>query len=328
MKIWSLQDRKLYWRDAQLLEKIENELLKVKCEMCYFEYDDFEELEHLMSLPTANQTAAQYPWTNQKIEIGIHLMRKIEQGQQLLNKAFQIYLDQKNNSNTQVKTIEAIEEKQALEENYGKPSDTHRVFEEQVHVLGAANPEVQVADGNDQIPGDDGDNQTDVSSGNDEELFLSFSPPCIEADIPKANQDDGNELDDDEDSWTDISDISSDDDFSIDFFPFRCTSVFRFLKQHLTNDEITIDHLKKLYPGCQDVVQRDLHNIITNYRVILEGYALIAKICLEMNEIFDQIIHILADIPEKLIQMVAQPIGDGDPAKELAEFLRLLLIQQ
>ncbi len=64
MKIWSLQDRKLYWRDAQLLEKIENELLKVMLEMCYLEYDDFEELEHLMlSLPTANQTAAQYNTT-------------------------------------------------------------------------------------------------------------------------------------------------------------------------------------------------------------------------------------------------------------------------
>ncbi len=219
-----------------------------------------------------------------------------------------VSLDQNNTnkSNQQGKTVEVAEEIPVKVD--GEPST---VIEELAQAIEAVNLEPE--NYNVVIDDDDDSNWTDISSEeeNDREEKLRLLIQALEA-IGLEPENDNDDTDDDDDSsWTDVSSEEGDDpNEELRLFaalPFSCSCTFNALKIDLANDEIAIDHLKKMNFGCECIFHGDLYSITTNYQAILGSYVYIAK-AIQMDETADQITQILAEIPGKLAQFSAQHI--------------------
>ena len=131
---------------------------------------------------------------------------------------------------------------------------------------------------------------TDISSSSEENSFTSVS--SIE-EIEKLTDN----IDESEDEWIDI--LQEKEGKAIEI---RCTCPFKSLVGYLSNDNIAVEHLKKIESGCVDIVMGDLHSIIANYRSFFESCIYIAK-DIHMDEAAEQIRRILDGIPEKLAQI-------------------------
>ena len=109
--------------------------------------------------------------------------------------------------------------------------------------------------------------------------------------------------------------------------PLSCICPFKSLIAYLSNDNIGVEHLKKIESGCVDIIMGDLHSIITNYRSFFESCIYIAK-DIHMDEAAAQIRRILDGIPDKLDQIATRPTRRiNDPLIELNASLERLLSQ-
>ena len=97
--------------------------------------------------------------------------------------------------------------------------------------------------------------------------------------------------------------------------------LFKSLRKHFKrNDNVAVDHLKKILLGCKDIDEGDLHNIITHYRMFFESCIFIAS-ALQLEEAADQIRRLLDGIPDKLDQIAARPSHETNPVNDLNAFL-------
>lgn len=123
-----------------------------------------------------------------------------------------------------------------------------------------------------------------------------------------------------EDEWPDCS---SDDSFEQSRPRLKCTCSVLKLRDMFAEDETVLKAITQIENSCRDVVEGDLHNVITTYEKTFEAYLQIASAIGGENTVHE-INAILNRIPEGIALLDNTHLS----AEELNEFIQQTVTEE